>query len=132
MKRLGHCTICDTVVFEIVEQRPDGNPTKLGAPLPIARRVTLVLMDGSSADVTFCSACEITPEAMPEIARQIEEIRIAQGQNAYRKLQNGRELTLPQQWRMGAWQLQQRDNVPLGVLYEERWIDTFARQAGGS
>ena len=69
MKTLGHCTLCDKEVFEIIRRYPSylpngsdhpyaNEPMKVGKPLPDAKRVSFVLLDGSRCDLTFCSTCE--------------------------------------------------------------------------
>lgn len=58
MKRPGHCTICETPVREIVSKHTKGKlkgePIRFGPWLENAWRVTYLLSDGSTCDITFC------------------------------------------------------------------------------
>lgn len=101
MKRLGHCTLCETQVFEMP------NPSRIGAPRENARRVTFVLMDGTQADCTFCDECVVSPESLPAIHRAWMEAWRREG---------------------GPDPISQVDNVPIGVLFEESWQDAILRE----
>ena len=62
VKRNGCCTLCDEPVFEIKDRFPEGDvragqPRAIGKALEGARRIGLVLTDGSTVTLSFCSAC---------------------------------------------------------------------------
>lgn len=58
MKRPGHCTLCETPVREIVSKHTKGKlkgePIQFGPWKENAWRVTYLMSDGSTADITFC------------------------------------------------------------------------------
>jgi hypothetical protein len=95
-------------VFEILA------PGRLGQPLENARRVTLVLLDGTHADVTFCTDCEVSAKTLPRIHRILLEAWLGEGAPmAVRRKVMRSQLT----------------NIPLGVLREESWRDAMKREA---
>lgn len=116
----GCCMICDEPMFEVLTfwttaHPRAGEPRRLGAPADNAERVTFLLVDGSSCDLTVCSNCadgaedrlpEIWAKAVGATARD-EEQRAAIG---------ARLLTPEQASANHASLLQLIDNVPLGVL----------------
>ena len=74
VKLSGCCTLCDEPVFEVVArwqegERHAGEPRRLGPPLDHARRITFLLLDGSTNDLTFCASCmeSLTPAQYPAI-----------------------------------------------------------------
>ncbi len=58
MKRPGCCTLCETPVREIVSKHTKGKlkgePKELGPWLENAWRLTYLMSDDSTADITFC------------------------------------------------------------------------------
>lgn len=63
MKTPGCCSCCGRDCFEVIEFFPPGHPLdgrarRLGPPLECAERVTLLLTDGTTADVTVCADCQ--------------------------------------------------------------------------
>ena len=101
MKKLGCCTLCGMPVFDMDDRGL--------LPLEEARRVTLILADGTTTDLTFCAGCEVGPEQMPAIHRVMLESWAAEG---------------------GPDPVAQIDNIPLGVIREEPWRDALRREAG--
>ena len=134
MKHLGRCTLCDEPCFEILETFTKGDVAgfakKLGRPLETAMRVTVILMDGSHSDVTLCSSCPVTPETLPLLHQQMLETWAFEGSNGKREQMGGKSLDLAQEWQMGAWQLTQFRNIPLGILHEETWQEAMGRENG--
>lgn len=106
MKTFGCCTVCDVPVFDDT------------GPLPIARRDTLILSDGSQCSLTFCDSCEPTPENLPEIWRKCVEATVHGALNENRKVNR---LDYRQQLLCGAGLLKLVDNVPMGRLISEQW-----------
>jgi hypothetical protein len=135
MKWVGLCTLCDAECFEIRERYTRGvlagKPRRVGAPLEGARRVHLVFADGTTGNVTLCSSCEATPDTMGALFHEIRETSSAEGRNDHREAAGGKPLDLRQRWITGAVQLRLTDNIPLGVLFEERWTDAYAREIHG-
>ncbi len=63
VKKAGCCTWCDAEVYEVPVYFPNdsvlaGFPRKIGKAMPIARKITYALRDGSVCDLTSCDACE--------------------------------------------------------------------------
>lgn len=69
VKRLGCCLCCAEPIYEVRETRDQpehplhGHPTRLGPMLEHGTQVTLLMSDGSEADVSFCLPCatHLTP-----------------------------------------------------------------------
>lgn len=60
-KIAGCCTLCDTPCYDVLatwgaDERYPGEPKRLGQPGD-GSRITFMLLDGSKADLTFCSSC---------------------------------------------------------------------------
>lgn len=71
-KQPGCCTLCGREVFGVRARYPNDHPLagevrQVGAPLPTARRVTLLLMSGRTTTVTLCSSCKPTPQRLSEL-----------------------------------------------------------------
>ena len=59
MKRPGYCTLCEKQVFDF---------SPVLKPLEIAWRVSFLMTDDTSADITFCDEClNILPENLEKI-----------------------------------------------------------------
>lgn len=61
-KIAGCCSLCDAPCFEVLEvwaphERNPGEPKRLGGPVDGAVRVTFLLFNGRTTDMTFCSGC---------------------------------------------------------------------------
>jgi hypothetical protein len=116
-KHIGCCTICDEPIFEVASRHTEG-PSKgdikqMGAPLPGARRLTLVRMSGRTSYCSLCKECEVTPEnitvvAKKEVAAMVHERNFARDTMEQAE---ARERML----RLFAF------DVPLGVLGETPW-----------
>lgn len=61
MKRPGCCTLCETPVREVVSKHTKGKlkgeAIEFGPWMENAWRVTYLMSDGSTADITFCPEC---------------------------------------------------------------------------
>jgi len=120
MKRVGHCAISGEACYEVVETWPtghalEGHPRKLGPPLADAAVVTLVLVDGTMADVTVKQ--RYVPEFyahLPQVWRDIKA-RTRFDRKHHRALGQP-DFNDAQHAQMDAWNLTFNDNVPLGVL----------------
>ena len=100
-KTAGHCSKCNEKVFEI---RNQPGRAYVGHPTADALCVSLLMLDGSTADVTVCEAC------LPELA--VAEL--------------WREVILPAFAEEGSnpdfWSFMS-ENPPLGVLYVRPWAE---------
>lgn len=134
MKILGCCTLCDGPIFEVTEQYGPGShplagkPRRVGMPLDGTKRVTLLLANGNRTDVTLCEECEVTAENLPRIHQRLRESWAYEGTNGKRENLGAMPLDLEQQWVTGRCQLSEVDNVPIGILYQEPWVETIARE----
>ncbi|MGE0289519.1 MAG: hypothetical protein AB7I42_26020 [Bradyrhizobium sp.] len=127
MKIQGHCSVSGDPCFEILETFNEphplaGQPRRIGKPLPDAVRVTLVLVDGTTADFT-CKQ-RYVPEFyahLPLIWREVQDrVRFdRKNHKAYKQPDFSEE----QHAQMDAWNLAHIDNVPLGVLAWRKWSD---------
>ena len=69
----GCCVLCDEPMYEVVTTWPSmhlrgSEPRQLGAPVDVAERVTFQMVDGSTADMTFCGDCaDQAKDRLPEI-----------------------------------------------------------------
>lgn len=129
MKRLGCCTLCDKEVWDVtarfVDSELSGRPRSVSQPHESARRVWLLFANGNHGYVTLCDDCQATHETLPEIHAQIRRAWAFEGTNGKREQAGEKPLTERQQWIQGAWQLGEVDNIPIGVLCEERWTDVM-------
>jgi hypothetical protein len=58
MKTAGSCTKCGAECYEVTKRRAVSRaPLKLGRPLDHARKVTFVLLGGTTMDLTLCETC---------------------------------------------------------------------------
>jgi hypothetical protein len=127
MKQQGHCSVSGEPCFDIIETWDQshplaGQPRRIGAPHADAVRVTLVLADGTQADITVKH--RYVPElymSLPQVWREIKErTRFDRKQHrAYRQP----DFNENQHAQMDAWNLAFNDNVPLGVLAWRKWSD---------
>lgn len=74
VKRVGHCSLCDTQVYDVKQWRthddPDiaRHPARVGRARPEAQMVRIGLSDGSYVELTFCEACAPrVPDALEEV-----------------------------------------------------------------
>jgi len=63
VKKIGCCTSCGKEVYEITKRFPSDHPyakepVSVGKPIDAVTR-TLLLTDGSTMDLTYCSECEV-------------------------------------------------------------------------
>ena len=125
VKRNGCCTLCDEPVFEIVDRFPAsdpraGQPRAIGKALEGARRVALVLTDGSTTTLSFCDAC--TPgitDRMGEIWRKCLDTMAFNHENL--AAIKGRPLTPEEVSSSEAVLLGLAAMVPLGVVTDLPW-----------
>lgn len=58
MKQVGSCNKCGDGCYEVTRRRAvSGMPTRLGKPLDHARKVTFILLDGTTMDLLMCETC---------------------------------------------------------------------------
>lgn len=123
MKRLGHCTLCDQQVFNIIATFPTGHPLagrprRLGKPMDNAVRLHLLLTGGTTVPVTLCDTCE--PDLKKIWRRCLEAMA---DQQCNRLKYGGAPLTPRQQEQQTGELLALARQAPLGVLYQEKWSD---------
>lgn len=53
----GHCSKCDTQVYEVLRRAKDGTPAQIGKPLSNAMKATFALVNGTQMDLTLCDTC---------------------------------------------------------------------------
>jgi hypothetical protein len=127
MKTQGHCSISGEPCFDIIETFAAGHPLagqprRIGAPHEDAVRVTLVLMDGTMADIT------VKQRYVPELYAHLPQIwRDVKARTRFDRKNHGaygqRDFNAAQHATMDAWNLANNDNVPLGVLAWRKWSD---------
>jgi len=127
MKVAGHCAVSGERCFEITEWFPArhplaGQPRRFGKPLDDALAVTLVLVDGSRADIT------VKRQYLPDLYLHLPQIwRDIKARTRYDRKHHRdygqQDFTQDQHAQMDAWNLSFNDNVPLGVLAWRRWKD---------
>ncbi len=98
-KTAGHCSKCNKPVFEI---RNQPGRTYVGLPAADALCVSLLMLDGSTADVTVCREC-LADLIVPELWREVILPAFAE------------EGANPKFWSFMS------ENPPLGVLYVRPW-----------
>lgn len=103
-KTAGHCSKCDKPVFEI---RNQPGRTYVGHPAADALCVSLLMLDGSTADVTVCEACLHTlyEDSLPGFWNEVILPAFAE------------EGSNPDFWSFMS------ENPPLGVLYVRPWSE---------
>ena len=119
-KIAGCCALCDKPLFEIIRKYTEGprtgEPADFGKPNPDARRVTFLLLDGTTTDMTFCESCD-TPLAqvwcrnMAAFAFEFEN--------------RSNPLTEKQYEQQRKDLVKLADNIPLGVLSTRKWSDIW-------
>ena len=119
MKKAGCCTLCDAEVYEAVTRHTsgpyEGNIRDVGPALENMRKLTFVLTDGTTCQMTFCAECEPTPENMPLIWKRVLEATMYEETN---KFKIGIRFRSPEhQDRIDAFHRKLVTTVPLGVLY---------------
>jgi hypothetical protein len=129
----GSSALSDRMLFEVELTWPpghhfEGQPRRLGQPLPEARRAQLVLANGSRMDVTLHED-EIAdlPARLPELHRRICEGLVWESAN--RALTGAAPLNETQQAHAEATLLAIVHNPPLGVLAVENWAAIWKRNA---
>lgn len=73
----GCCSLCDTPVFEVMArwdegEKRAGEPKQLGAPNEDSVRVSFLLMNGRTTDMTLCGECAgaLNPEQYTTLWRK--------------------------------------------------------------
>ena len=66
-KRAGACSICDDPVRDVRRVDVNGCATAWGPRLAGTRSVLMAHLDGSHSEHSLCSACVVTPEALPRL-----------------------------------------------------------------
>lgn len=125
VKRNGCCTLCDEPVFEITDRFPAsdpraGQPRAIGKALEGARRIALVLTDGSTVTLSFCSDCAPgIQDKLGEIWRKCLDTMAFNHENL--AAIKGRPLTPEEVSSSEAVLLGLASMVPLGVVTDLPW-----------
>ena len=125
VKRNGCCTLCDEPVFEITDRFPmddprAGQPRGIGKALEGARRIGLVLTDGSTTMLSFCSGCAPgIQDRLGEIWRKCLDTMAFNHENL--AAIKGRPLTPQERATSEAGLLSLASIVPLGVVTDLPW-----------
>lgn len=123
-KIAGCCTLCDKPQFEILRKYTEGpragEPADFGKPAPEAHRITFLLADGSTTDMTFCESCagdisfsEVWRRNMAAFAFEHREALGLRSLNEEQRDQQKEDL------------LKLADNIPLAVLANRRWSEIW-------
>ena len=130
MKIPGHCAVTGEPCVHVIETWPElhpfaGQPRRLGAVLDHAVRVTLAMVDGSTM------ALMVSDEGLRLLQEDTRSLLLAWNnvkdrmraeRKAHRDL--GHHSFSPEQnAHADATQMAYNDNVPLGMLCFERWVD---------
>lgn len=115
----GHCTLSGKPVFDILRRNDDGSPAQIGMPHDDAYRANLLLTDGNTMAITVCE--DMLPEVdknLPLIWRKIAAAAVAERDSLPPRANEPdvAELRLDQA-------AKQFSQVPLGVLYVEKWSE---------
>lgn len=130
MKIPGHCTVTGEPCFDIRETWPSGHPMEgqprsIGNPHDNALRVTLVTVSGATMVMTMTmdgvARLGSSPSLLPALwAEQKDRMRLER--TSHRAL-NQSPFTPEQNAHADASNIAFNDDVPLGILCYERWID---------
>jgi len=129
MKVTGSCVVSGEPCFVVTETYPlshvlAGQPRKFGPPLDDACRVTLVLVDGTLADITVKQ--RYVPELYVHLAQVWRDIKArTRFDRKHHKAYGQPDFNDEQHAKMDAWNLAFNDNVPLGVLAWRKWKDVI-------
>jgi len=116
-KRAGCCSLCDVEVFEVGDRKPNGDPKQILAPLENARRLTLVLWSGHTANLTLCGECQLTPDRMSEIHATMVEALHRGTQHRTIPLEPAAAETERRMLYMAT------QDIPMGVLEDRLWTE---------
>ena len=127
-KRFGCCTLCDREVFEALLRWPPGHVNenqirRPGAPINGARRVTVILVDGSIADLTFCGACKASPENLCAIWKKVVRTMAFEMDPEWRAGIKAAPLEDHERYQTERLLMKMIESPPLGVLHEQPWSE---------
>lgn len=129
----GSCALSERMLFEVELSWPaghhfEGQPRKLGKPLPEARRAQLVALDGRRIDVSLHEdQVAGLQERLPELHRRICDGLAWERFN--REKTGAQPLNDSQQAHATQTMLDIVHNPPLGILAVEDWADIWKRNA---
>ncbi len=129
VKMVGACTVCDASVFEILTVFPDGHSLagenrSIGRPNDNAVRVSLVLTDGSTIDLTACEGCvEELENTLPAVwlkclntFKHEDRTRVERGVQSFTGDQ--RQTHVDMLTRLAL-------EIPLGIMNIRKWTDAY-------
>lgn len=124
LNRVGRCAQCEVAIYEEGKTcYPAGHPysgeyRSIGKPLPICRRVTLILMSGYQCKITMCVAC-VNHEKFPNVTdlwKRLLRTWQMERSISFKSLTNSPLLTPEQKEIQDKQSKQMVHNVPVGVL----------------
>lgn len=142
MKKIGACTICDDMVFNVLERFQEGHPLsgqirKISSALKDrdAKRVSLLQLGspeneglkdkfrGSQVEITLCGKCRVTPENIVSVWKKCMESYAYTSTPWYNDALGKPPMTPEQELlvaKMALWMIR---NIPVGVLHEQKWTE---------
>lgn len=130
MNRLGHCTACQTQVFDVAsvhrgtgDDRVDGSPKSISSAKHGAMLVTLVRSDGSQIKVTLCGPCcnGGTDRILTLWKNVCEQESLCLLDSEYRTARGGKALSDAQLEQSRKTLHRLVNNPPLGILMARPW-----------
>ena len=125
-KIAGCCTLCDKPQFEILRKYTEGpragEPADFGKPEPGVTRVTFLLADGSTTDMTFCESC-VGNISFSEAWRR--NMAAFDFEFEHREALGLQPLTEKQHDQQREDLVKLVDNIPLAVLVKHKWSEIW-------
>ncbi len=119
IKKLACCTICDEPIFEITQRHTEGpykgEAKRVGAPVPGARRVTIVRISGNQSYCSLCKDCQLEPSMMVELGKK--EVRAMVKERSIAKDTPAQATQREKMLKIFEF------DIPLGVLGEVPWSE---------
>lgn len=126
-KIAGCCSLCDKPQFEVLRKYTEGpragEPADFGKPDPDTRRITFLLADGSTTDMTFCESCAVDIP-FSEVWRRNMAAFVFEFEN--RENHGLRPLTEKQHDQQRKDLVKLADNIPLAVVANRRWSEIWS------
>ncbi len=128
-KKLGCCTICDTLIAPVIVTFPSdhpyaGEPRKIGRPFDDSIRLVIILTDGSTIDVTVCKECAVTAEDnLCLIWRKIVAGWARETSDEHRMLIGAKAYTKKERSDVNKWKAKILKHIPIGILCKTNWKD---------
>ncbi len=128
-KSIGRCSICDCRIADFLNTYPQGHfcageAQRIDRPHDEAVRVTLILSNGNTMDITVCPGCD----RFVETGLVVLWKRILLGfkhetSNEFREGMRLPPYTATQRITVNSWIREMARIIPFGVLYRRNWKD---------